>query len=165
MTSSKYTLSSQWIPIKIPANHLVAVDKQILKSLYRKSEVPGYPAHSTAPSWRTHTVRFPSFLSGCRNPESGIGKRMDKKKKSPEHLRKPDSGPVQIMSTHLWQRSKGRGSPRGPAVRTSSSNAGGAGSSPGHKRRSHTPQAQKTKTKKQKHHRNELNKDFKGGPH
>lgn len=81
MTSSQYTLSSQWIPIKIPANHLVAVDKWILKSLYRKSEVPGYPAHSTAPSWRTHTVRFPSFLSGCRDPESGIGKRMDKKKK------------------------------------------------------------------------------------
>ena len=59
---------------------------------------------------------------------------------------------------------KAGGSPRGPEVRTSSSKAGGAISSPGHKLRSHMPQGQKTKPNQQKHYGNEFNKDFESGP-
>ena len=63
-----------------------------------------------------------------------------------------------------WLRHRGRDSPGGPVVKTSSSSAGGVGSIPG--RGAKIPHALRPENQniKQKQYCNKFNKDFKNGP-
>ena len=55
--------------------------------------------------------------------------------------------------------------PGSPVVKTSPSNAGGAGSIPGWGAKIPHASRPKNQNKKQKQHLNKFNKDFKNGPH
>lgn len=61
---------------EIPANHL-AIDKRILKSLYRKSEVPGDIQHILRHQAGGLRVRF-KLLIRLQKPREGIEKDKNK---------------------------------------------------------------------------------------